>query len=265
MDVHNAVGESAQEFPLENAHEAGEDDEVGADALQFSNEAHFRIFIEFGAEFSRRDESGGKTVGPGEVQNARALNVADHLNDLHRPPGFSAIFCERIEVCSTAGAEDNQALFHFRRHGVGVTHRVPHAKEESGRFLIAREAAARHDRTMQILIAALIGLGGGIASGLFGVGGGIVMVPAMVFFLTMDIKMAVGTSLAVIIPTALSGAFKHYELGNINWRIALALVPTAVCGSYLGAWLTKEVSSANLKRAFGGFIIIVGIRLLLGK
>lgn len=118
---------------------------------------------------------------------------------------------------------------------------------------------------MQILIAALIGLGGGIASGLFGVGGGLVMVPAMVFFLTMDIKLAVGTSLAVIIPTACSGAFKHYQLGNIDWRIALSLAPTAICGSYFGAWLTKEISSANLKRLFGGFIVIIGLRLLMGK
>ena len=117
----------------------------------------------------------------------------------------------------------------------------------------------------QIIIAAVIGLGGGLASGLFGVGGGLVMVPAMIYFLTMDIKLAVGTSLAVIIPTAFSGAFKHFQLGNVDWRIALALAPTAICGSYLGAWLTKEISSANLKRAFGGFIILVGIRLLLGK
>jgi uncharacterized membrane protein YfcA len=118
---------------------------------------------------------------------------------------------------------------------------------------------------MQFLTAALIGLGGGIASGLFGVGGGIVMVPAMVYFLTMDIKLAVGTSLAVIIPTAFAGAFKHFQLGNVDWRIALSLAPTAICGSYLGAWLTREISSANLKRAFGGFMIVVGIRLLMGK
>jgi uncharacterized protein len=118
---------------------------------------------------------------------------------------------------------------------------------------------------MHILIALFIGLAGGIASGLFGVGGGLVMVPAMVYFLSMDIKLAVGTSLAVIIPTAFSGALKHYHLGNVDWRIALSLAPTAICGSYLGAWLTKEISSANLKRAFGGFMVLVGIRLLAGK
>lgn len=118
---------------------------------------------------------------------------------------------------------------------------------------------------MAYLIAGLIGLMGGVASGLFGVGGGIVMVPAMVFFMRMDMKLAVGTSLAVIIPTALSGVFKHFQLGQVDWRIALSLAPTAICGSYLGAWLTKDISSGNLKRAFGGLLIFAGVRLLFFK
>lgn len=118
---------------------------------------------------------------------------------------------------------------------------------------------------MQYLIAGLIGLLGGVASGLFGVGGGIVMVPAMIYFLTMDIKLAVGTSLAVIIPTALTGMLKHYQLGQVDWRVALSLIPMAVVGGYLGAWLTSSLSSANLKRMFGGFLVLVGIRLILLK
>jgi uncharacterized protein len=118
---------------------------------------------------------------------------------------------------------------------------------------------------MQFVIAGLIGLVSGVTSGLFGVGGGIVMVPAMMFFLGLDIKTAVGTSLAVIIPTALSGSFKHFQLGNLNWPVALSLAPTAVLGSYAGAWLTKEIPAANLKRAFGGFLVLVGIRLVFGK
>jgi len=118
---------------------------------------------------------------------------------------------------------------------------------------------------MQYLIAGLIGLASGVTSGLFGVGGGVVMVPAMVYFLTMDIKLAIGTSLAVIIPTAASGVFKHHQMGNVDWRVALSLAPTALCGAYLGAWLTSQVSSASLKRIFGGFLLVVSLRMLLGK
>jgi uncharacterized membrane protein YfcA len=104
-----------------------------------------------------------------------------------------------------------------------------------------------------------------VASGLFGVGGGIVMVPAMMFFMSMDIKRAVGTSLAVIIPTALMGSFKHYQQGNLDWRAALSLAPMAILGGYAGAWLTTQISAENLKRAFGGFLVLVGLRLLIFK
>ena len=121
---------------------------------------------------------------------------------------------------------------------------------------------------MQFLIASIIGLVSGVASGLFGVGGGIVMVPAMVFLLSppiRDVKQAIGTSLVVIIPTALMGSYKHFTQGNIDWRIAVALAPLAIAGSYLGAWLTIHIPAENLKRAFGGFIILVGAKLLFGK
>ena len=118
---------------------------------------------------------------------------------------------------------------------------------------------------MQYLIAALIGLFGGVTSGLFGVGGGIVMVPAMVFLLHTNIKTAIGTSLVVIIPTALTGAFKHHQLGNIDWRMAGSLVPLAIVGGFLGAALTKSLPAETLKKLFGGFIILAGCRLLFFK
>jgi uncharacterized membrane protein YfcA len=69
----------------------------------------------------------------------------------------------------------------------------------------------------------------------------------------------------VIIPTALMGSYKHFNQGNIEWRTALALAPMAVAGSYLGAWLTTQIHADNLKRGFGAFIILVGLRLLLFK
>jgi hypothetical protein len=111
----------------------------------------------------------------------------------------------------------------------------------------------------------LIGLFGGIASGLFGVGGGIVMVPAMIFLLAMDPRVAIGSSLIVIIPTAIMGSFKHYLQGNIDWKIAFSLMPMAILGGYTGAWLTSFISSDNLKRTFGAFLILVGLRLLIFK
>ena len=116
---------------------------------------------------------------------------------------------------------------------------------------------------MHYLLAALIGLVGGITSGLFGVGGGIVMVPAMFYLLKVDIKTAVGTSLVVIIPTALTGAFKHLHLGHIDWRVAGSLIPLAIVGGFVGAWLTGPLPAEMLKRLFGGLIVLAGVYMII--
>ena len=118
---------------------------------------------------------------------------------------------------------------------------------------------------MQYLLAGLIGLASGVASGLFGVGGGIVMVPAMVYLMKFDIKLAIGTSLVVIIPTAFSGVLQHQRLGHIDWRIAAMLIPLAIVGGLIGAKLTGPIHSETLKRFFGGLLILAGMRLLLFK
>ena len=118
---------------------------------------------------------------------------------------------------------------------------------------------------MNYLVAGLIGLAGGVSSGLFGVGGGLVMVPAMMFFMKAEIKTAIGTSLVVIVPTALTGVFKHQRLGNIDWTMAASLIPLAILGGYAGAALTHTLPADTLKRIFGGFIVLVGLRLLFFK
>ena len=71
---------------------------------------------------------------------------------------------------------------------------------------------------MNYLFASLVGLIGGVTSGLFGVGGGIIMVPALVLLLKQDMKVAVATSLAVIVPTTLAGTILNQSMGRIDWR-----------------------------------------------
>src|SRR5688572_9577069 len=132
-------------------------------------------------------------------------------------------------------------------------------------ILVVASRCAGHYRMMQYVMAALIGLFGGVTSGLFGVGGGIVMVPAMVYLLHTNIKTAIGTSLIVIIPTAITGAFKHQQLGNIDWKMAASLVPLAIVGGFIGAALTKPLPADTLKKLFGGFMILAGCRLLFFK
>lgn len=115
---------------------------------------------------------------------------------------------------------------------------------------------------MRYLYAALIGLVGGVASGLFGVGGGIIMVPGMSLLMKTDMKVAVGTSLAVIIPTAITGVIKHQQLRQVDWTLAAMLAPMAILGGMIGPWLTTKLASPELQRLFGGFLVLVGLRLL---
>lgn len=112
---------------------------------------------------------------------------------------------------------------------------------------------------MNYLILVVVGLFSGITSGLFGVGGGVIMVPCMVLLLGTDMKRAVGTSLAVIIPTAIVTTIKHYKNGNVDWAMSAALAPSAVIGGFAGVWMTTFIKSADLKRAFGLFIAAVGV------
>ncbi len=125
---------------------------------------------------------------------------------------------------------------------------------------------------MQYFTAALIGLLSGITSGMFGVGGGIVMVPAMLFLLSppiRDIKQAIGTSLVIMIPTAIIGVWRHYKpdpgLSNIHWQTALMVIPMALCGSFAGVWFTTMISADNLKRAFGALLVVMGLKLVFFK
>lgn len=118
---------------------------------------------------------------------------------------------------------------------------------------------------MNYLLATVIGLVGGLTSGLFGVGGGIIMVPAMVLLMHTDMRVAVATSLAVIVPTTLASSILNQSLGRIDWRLVAALAVPAILGGLATTWFKEEIPSETLKRVFGAFVILVGTRLLLFK
>lgn len=116
-----------------------------------------------------------------------------------------------------------------------------------------------------MIYAAVIGIGllAGLIGGLFGVGGGIVIVPLLVLALGLVPKIAIGTSLAVIVPTAIMAAFRHHALGNIDWKIAGIMVIGSVIGAFAGASLTAYVSGDMLRRGFAIFLLATSVRMLL--
>lgn len=108
----------------------------------------------------------------------------------------------------------------------------------------------------------LIGLVAGVLSGLFGIGGGIVIVPALVFVAQMAQKTATGTSLAaLLLPVGALGAYEYYKTGALEWRAALLIAPGLAVGALLGAKLALQLPSRDLQRAFAVFLVFIAGRM----
>lgn len=107
-----------------------------------------------------------------------------------------------------------------------------------------------------------VGLVVGVMSGLFGIGGGILMVPALYYLWRQDMQTAVGTSLAVMIPTALAGTIRNSSFGTVDWRVAALFAIGGILGTYLiGAPLAQHIPSEVLKRLFGVLTAIMGLHM----
>ncbi|HEX7197208.1 MAG TPA: sulfite exporter TauE/SafE family protein [Candidatus Limnocylindria bacterium] len=115
----------------------------------------------------------------------------------------------------------------------------------------------------EILALLAIGLTAGMLAGLLGVGGGIVMVPAMVLFIGFDQHVAQGTSLLVIIPAAALGSFTHHRHGRLALRDAAALAAGGVLGALLGSVIALSLDEELLQRLFAILILAVAFRMLL--
>jgi uncharacterized membrane protein YfcA len=112
---------------------------------------------------------------------------------------------------------------------------------------------------------ALIGLFGGVASGLFGVGGGIVLVPALIYIAGFSQHLATGTSLAVLLPPiGLAATIEYYRHGNVDLRAALILAAGMFVGAWVGAWLANQMKGPQLRLLFGVFVCALGVYLIFG-
>lgn len=116
------------------------------------------------------------------------------------------------------------------------------------------------------LLLVLIGVAGGILSGLAGVGGGVIVIPALIYIIGMSQFEAQGTSLAMMIPPiGILAAINYYKDGFINWKYALVLALFFVVGGYIGSKLVLNINQEVVKKSFAVFIILVGIKMLFWK
>ncbi|MGH9660420.1 MAG: sulfite exporter TauE/SafE family protein [Bryobacteraceae bacterium] len=117
---------------------------------------------------------------------------------------------------------------------------------------------------MTSLILLAIGLVAGVFSGMFGIGGGLVIVPALLFLLKMKELEAIGTSLAALIPpVGLLGALEYHRNGYINVRYAVLLAVGLFVGAYFGARIVMPLSAVVIRRIYAVFLFAVASRMLL--
>lgn len=114
-----------------------------------------------------------------------------------------------------------------------------------------------------VLIVLMIGLAAGTLSGLVGVGGGIIIVPALIYFLGFSQKMAQGTSLGILLlPGGILAVLNFYKQGYIDIRVVLILFVAFVIGGYFGSKLSVNISENKLKKVFAIMLLLIAAKML---
>jgi uncharacterized membrane protein YfcA len=120
--------------------------------------------------------------------------------------------------------------------------------------------------TSQLIILIIIGVVSGLLAGVFGVGGAIIVIPALVFILGLSQHEAQGTSLAFMLPpVGILATWNYWKAGHVDWKIAAVLSVTFVLGAYLGSNFSLNISDRTLRRAFGVLMIIMAIKMIFSK
>ena len=127
--------------------------------------------------------------------------------------------------------------------------------------LLRRAGRVASVSPMTILFLA-IGVAAGFLSGVFGIGGGILIVPCLLLFARMSLVTATGTSLgALLLPVGALGAWQYYKNGHVNVTASLLLALGLFAGAYLGARFAESLNPTTAQRGFAAFLILVGARI----
>jgi len=118
------------------------------------------------------------------------------------------------------------------------------------------------------MLLALIGIGilSGFMAGMLGIGGAIIMIPALVFIMGMAQHTAQGTSLAVMLPPiGIIAAYNYYKAGEVNIKFAIILAVAFIAGSYFGSKIALTLPQPILKKIFGVLLLLVAAKMLFSK
>ena len=124
-------------------------------------------------------------------------------------------------------------------------------------------AITEKDRHNKVLPLVLLGLIIGAVTGLLGAGGGFLIIPSLVLFLKLPMKIAVGTSLLIIAINSLFGFLFSLKQFEYNWTILLSFTVLAIAGIFIGSKLADKISGTSLKKGFGWFVLVMGIYIII--
>lgn len=118
----------------------------------------------------------------------------------------------------------------------------------------------------QLAILIIVGILAGLLAGAFGIGGAIIVIPALVFILGLSQHEAQGTSLAFMLPpVGILATWNYWKEGHVNWKIALVLSLTFFVGAYFGSQFSINISDKTLRRLFGGLLILIALKMIFSK
>lgn len=120
-------------------------------------------------------------------------------------------------------------------------------------------AGERQNKALPLI---LLGLGIGLVTGLLGAGGGFLIIPSLVLFLRLPMKIAVGTSLLLVAINSLFGFLFSLKQFEYNWTILLLFTILAISGIFIGSRLADKIPGASLKKGFGWFVLVMGIYII---
>ncbi|WP_417751296.1 sulfite exporter TauE/SafE family protein [Senegalimassilia faecalis] len=183
-------------------------------------------------------------------------------------PGWLVIVVAALVVGLSAYKMFKKAL---KAPRVALSCRTAHTADAAatGALADASEPASRQSKPdltrKQYLQGAGIGLVAGLASGYVGVGGGFIMVPMMLAILSIPMSLASGTSLIAIMILAIPGVIEQAILGNINYFAGISIVVGTIPGAVIGARLVRVIPERQLRFAFGGFLLVAAVLLMLNE
>ena len=119
---------------------------------------------------------------------------------------------------------------------------------------------------MEVVIAVVIGLLAGVLGGLFGIGGGILIVPALIYTMGFSQQKAQGTSLvALLAPVGILAVMNYAKSGNVDWKVGGIIAVLFFGGAFVGSKFALAMNEDILRKAFAGFLVLVAIQLFMKK